>query len=225
MNGFEKFSCVAAAIWIIGLAACEVHAMPTAPSYNAQTVPITGDEFVFIKNTDGLNSWAGETPGALIAVGINDNADSEGLGLPPGGFQGTVIYVDEDATGADDGTTWENAYNFLQDALADADFSANPVEIRVAEGVYTPDSSSAVPGGTGDREATFSLINGISLMGGYAGYGEPNPDIRDIGLYETVLSGDLDGNDVQVLDLYDLLDEPTRGENCYNVVTLSLIHI
>ena len=31
-----------------------------------------------------------------------------------------IIYVDDDATGADDGSSWQDAYNFLQDALADA---------------------------------------------------------------------------------------------------------
>ena len=129
------------------------------------------------------------------------------------------IFVDVDANGANDGTSWENAYNFLQDALADANSSPKPVEIRVAEGIYTPDSNSTDPNGSGDRMATFKLFDGVTLRGGYAGYGQPNPDVRDIKLYETILSGDLDSNDVEVNDPCDLLDEPTRAENSYHVVT------
>ncbi len=128
------------------------------------------------------------------------------------------IYVDIDAAGANDGASWENAYNFLQDALADADSSEKPVEMRVAGGIYTPDSNSADPNGSGSRTATFRLINGVTIKGGYAGFGQPNPDARDIELYETILSGDLDGNDVDVNDPADLLDEPTRAENSYHVV-------
>jgi predicted outer membrane repeat protein len=41
-------------------------------------------------------------------------------------------------------------------------------------------------------------------------------------VYETILSGDLNGNDVDVPDPCDLLDEPTRAENSYHVVTGSL---
>jgi len=47
--------------------------------------------------------------------------------------------VDANAPGADNGTNWESAYNFLQDALADANSSEKPIEIRVAQGAYTPD--------------------------------------------------------------------------------------
>ncbi|MDH4238563.1 MAG: hypothetical protein OEW48_03265 [Phycisphaerae bacterium] len=42
-----------------------------------------------------------------------------------------------------------------------------------------------------DRTATFQLINGVVIKGGYAGFGEPNADARDIEVYKTILSGDI----------------------------------
>ncbi|MHC4158283.1 MAG: hypothetical protein ACYSSO_04300 [Planctomycetota bacterium] len=101
---------------------------------------------------------------------------------------GDVIYVDTDATGADDGTNWTNAYNYLQDGLADANSGD---EIKVAWGTYKPDANSDNPSGSGYRTATFQLISGVAIYGGYAGYGEPDPNARDIEIYETILSGDL----------------------------------
>jgi hypothetical protein len=130
---------------------------------------------------------------------------------------GEIIYVDGDAAGANDGSGWVDAYNYLQDALAEADFSEKPVEIRVGQGVYKPDRGG---GNTpGDREATFQLINGVSIKGGYAGFGEPEPNERNIELYETILSGDLNGDDMEVAELFDLPDEPSRAENSYHIVT------
>lgn len=132
---------------------------------------------------------------------------------------GRTIYVDSDATGLNDGSSWENAYNFLQDALADSNSSLKPVEIRVAQGNYRPDEDNKHPDGTGEREATFQLINGVTIKGGYAGFGQPDPNARDIEEHETILSGDLDGNDVDVNDPCDLLGEPTRFENSFHVIT------
>ncbi|MBW8038647.1 MAG: DUF3466 family protein [Planctomycetes bacterium] len=125
-----------------------------------------------------------------------------------------IIYVDDDAAGANDGSSWADAYNYLQDALAAA-YSGD--EIHVAKGIYKPDQGTgATPG---DREATFQLINGVTLKGGYAGYGEPDHNAHDIELYETILTGDLNGDDGDVDNPRDLLDEPTRSENSYHVVT------
>jgi len=130
-----------------------------------------------------------------------------------------IIYVDADAPGPDyDGSSWTNAYNYFQDGLTDANSAVKPVEIRVAAGIYTPDTNLAMPGGSGDREASFQLINGVTLKGSYAGFGEPDPNARDIKLYETILSGDLNGNDIDVNDPDDLWDEPSRDDNSYHVV-------
>jgi hypothetical protein len=122
-----------------------------------------------------------------------------------------TIYVDTDAAGANDGSRWANAYNYLQDALADANSSSKPVEVRVAQGLYRPDRSAAQPEGTGDREAAFGLMSGVALKGGYAGAGEADPNARDIGLCETILSADLYGNDGP--------DFANYSDNSYHVIT------
>jgi predicted outer membrane repeat protein len=132
---------------------------------------------------------------------------------------GGTIYVDDDAAGADDGSSWTNAYRCLQDALADANAVRGPMEIRVAQGVYRPDSDAIHPEGTRDRSASFWLLDGVALMGGFGGVTAPDPDARDIALYETILSGDLAGDDGVVLDPCDLLTEPTRAENSRAIVT------
>jgi hypothetical protein len=104
---------------------------------------------------------------------------------------GTTIYVDDDAPPGGDGATWSTAYRFLQDALAQPDIS----EIRVAQGRYLADHSEADPDGTGDVGMSFHLEGEVALRGGYAGLGAPDPDARDIKLYETILDGDLAGDD------------------------------
>ena len=103
------------------------------------------------------------------------------------------IHVDAAAGGNDDGKTWDDAYRFLQDALAEATGVADyaPVEIAVAGNVYLPDRSSAQPAGSNDPTVSFALIENVSLRGGYAGTGQPDPDQRDLELYETTLSGDI----------------------------------
>ena len=48
---------------------------------------------------------------------------------------GRIIYVDEDAAGANVGSSWANAYNSLQDALADATTAEKAAEVRIAQGI------------------------------------------------------------------------------------------
>jgi len=117
-----------------------------------------------------------------------------------------IIYVDDDASGANNGSSWADAYHYLQDALAAA-YSGD--EIHVAQGIYKPDQGAGIT--PGDREATFQLVDGVTIKGGFAGGDAPDPNARDIELYETILTGDLNGD-----------DDPNfanNGENCYQVVT------
>ncbi len=121
-----------------------------------------------------------------------------------------AIYVDAAATGAGDGSSWQNAFPDLQDALAAAT-AAKPVEVRVAQGVYKPDQGAGRT--PGDRAATFQLLNGVILRGGYAGAAAADPNTQDVALYETILSGDLAGN--------DKAGWPSWTDNSFHVVTAS----
>lgn len=126
-----------------------------------------------------------------------------------------VIYVDDDAPPGGDGTSWPTAFMYLQDALAVA---AGGDEIRVAQGMYKPDRDEAGIVTRGDREATFQLVNLIRLHGGYAGIRAPDPDERGIRVYETILSGDLDGDDIPNLIAFITCfsgeDEPYDDPEC-----------
>ncbi len=153
-------------------------------------------------------------------------------------WAGTVIYVDDDAVLGGDGRSWQTAYRYLQDGLSVAaalvELEENdqvpdtggrssrsvmqdvpaadpcPVEIRVAQGRYVPDCNEAYPGGSGDRDASFELVGGMVVKGGYAGLTGADPNVCDPELYRTVLSGDLAGDDLRVSDPCDFM--PLEGE-------------
>ena len=131
-----------------------------------------------------------------------------------------TFYVDDDAPEGGDGLSWATAFKYLQDALSIA-FLGD--EIRVAQGIYKPDQGAGIT--PGNREATFQLIKSVVIKGGYAGYGEPDPNLRNINTYQSILSGDLNGDDIGVNDPCDLLNEPSRAENSYNVVSAISINV
>jgi len=136
-----------------------------------------------------------------------------GGALSPAARAEAVLHVDDDAAPGGDGSSWSTAYRFLQDALAAA--AGNVTEIRVAQGTYVPDRSHASPSGTGDRAATFQLLSGVAILGGFAGVGSPDPDARDIDQFATVLSGDLIGDDGPPGSFVN------NAENSRNIVTAS----
>lgn len=134
------------------------------------------------------------------------------LVLCAGSASGDVLYVDDDAPRGGDGQSWATAYPFLQDALAEAAAAGGDVtQIRVGQGLYRPDVDAANPAGTGDQLATFQLVDGVWLAGGYAGIGAPRPNERDLSNYVTTLSGDLLGDDGPGF--------ADNGDNSWHVVT------
>lgn len=101
----------------------------------------------------------------------------------------TIIYVDADATGNNDGSSWSNAYNDLYVALyvSSNDNNYTGAQIWIAEGFYTRIS----------QNQTFDVNNDVLLYGGFDGT-ESSVDDRDIENHPTIISGDVDWNDTGV---------------------------
>ncbi len=96
-----------------------------------------------------------------------------------------VWYVNGQALGANDGTSWADAFMDLHDALAVA---VAGDEVWIAAGTYKPDR------GTGDRNMSFLIPAGVALYGGFDGW-ETDREQRDRVPNPTILSGDLNGDD------------------------------
>jgi predicted outer membrane repeat protein len=89
------------------------------------------------------------------------------------------IYVNHAATGANNGTSWANAYTDLKLAID----NTTSGEIWVAQGTYYPTSGS-------DRTISFALKNNVEIYGGFVG-GETARTQRDYENNETIMSGDI----------------------------------
>jgi hypothetical protein len=102
------------------------------------------------------------------------------------------VYVDGSAAGANDGTSWSNAYKHLQDALGFAEQTGGHVsQIWIAAGIYRPDENTAYPQGSGNTSATFRLLGGVSIFGGFPAGGSDWSGRNDQ-VYKTYLDGNLD---------------------------------
>ncbi|MBU2652114.1 MAG: hypothetical protein KKA81_14385, partial [Bacteroidetes bacterium] len=111
------------------------------------------------------------------------------------------IFVDVNATGNNDGSSWEDAYNDLQTAISAAT-SGN--EIWVAKGTYYPTATTT-------RTIYFEMVSGVAVYGGFAGTETSTIQRTNYGVgeaNETILSGDIG-------------TQGTDTDNSYHVVTYS----
>lgn len=98
----------------------------------------------------------------------------------PGTPVGTIRYVDDTASGDNDGTSWTDAFVDLQSALA----VVQPGDqVWVAVGTYKPTATT-------DRTISFAIPAGVSVYGGFDGV-EADLAARAGRYDETILSGDI----------------------------------
>ena len=121
-----------------------------------------------------------------------------------------TLMVNQQNASSGDGRSWAAAFTDLQEALdlastlqSDADAENDIDQIWIAEGTYRP---SELSDAEQPRSATFSLIDGVTLYGGFAG-SELTLAERDVVRHATTLSGDIG----VVGDISD---------NAYSVVTV-----
>ena len=116
--------------------------------------------------------------------------------LAPTAHAQSVIYVDRDASGANDGSSWANAYTNLQTAI---DNATGTDQIWIAEGTYKPTFDR---GGTVQfsylayRNRSFVIPDskdGLKLYGGFDGT-ETALSQRNPAAHEVILSGDINSN-------------------------------
>ena len=97
----------------------------------------------------------------------------------------TIYYVDSNRENSGDGTSWAEAFRYLDDAIEEAD---DGDQVWVAAATY-------VPGGNApDSTSTFEFDDDIQLYGGFSG-SETDLSQRDLEANVTVLSGDVRGDD------------------------------
>ncbi|MCP4442062.1 MAG: T9SS type A sorting domain-containing protein [Aureispira sp.] len=121
-----------------------------------------------------------------------------------GGYDGFIAktrvakkyYVNENASGANSGLNWSDAFTSLKSAT---DIAILGDEIWVASGTY-------MPTGGGDRTMSFDIASAVKIYGGFAG-SETMLSQRNLATNPTILSGDLGA-------------QGDPSDNSYNVVRM-----
>jgi len=137
--------------------------------------------------------WLANTQGQAAEIEFDPNQESTPDAL-------ARYYVSINGDGSD-GLSWDTAFTNVQDALGVAAFT-NVGEIWVAAGIYYPDE------GVGQIDnsvtSTFLLMDNMVLYGGFDTNDTKLSD-RDWETNITVLSGDIDGDDITDNNAYHVI--------------------
>lgn len=179
----------------------------SGPEFQELTGAVT---FYFVVATDATSRSLEFDDIAFVGMLGGTN----GGGHPPPA--GPVLYVNHDAGGGNDGTSWADAFSSLRDALAAAQSGQ---EIWVAAGSYSPFVNNRAAD-------TFLLPSGVALYGGFTGTESERAE-RDWLAHETILSGHIEGQthirhivtatgavDARI-DGFTIRDGHSEGENPY----------
>jgi hypothetical protein len=159
----------------------------------------------------GFIGWTGDVVATTNPLIINNITSDYNITAT---FIQTPIYVDVNAGGNNDGTTWANAYTDLQDALAIVNVDD---EIWIAKGTYNPVTpvTPAFPTIL-ERQASFNInTEGVTMYGGFAGT-ETSISQRNIIANPTILTGDLNDDDQGVS-----ITASYKSDNSYHIVNLN----
>ncbi|MCK5566063.1 MAG: right-handed parallel beta-helix repeat-containing protein, partial [Planctomycetes bacterium] len=180
---------------------------PLNPNYDIATRTYTWE----IGTLNGTNSVSKEFSGTInyncepgIPIYLHVNAVSDVATASKREYTdvccvwgGDIVYVDRNASGFNTGTSWQNAYTELQEALerVRSNDSNDPnnsndcseTAIWVAGGVYSPGVHST---------STFDIPDDVEVYGGMKG-DEPSdydPSAREAILYKSILTGNNKNN-------------------------------
>jgi hypothetical protein len=152
--------------------------------------------------------------GCAVDMGAYESSHRNSLGSANG-----VVYVSVGGKGRKDGSSWDNAYPDLAYPLHFAQLQqgcgSSVKEIWVSEGRYTPKYTLA--SSTNSHDAAFTMKAGVKLYGGFPANLSDGAGmkLRNWRRHPTVLSGDLNSNDIPG----DL--STNKADNAYHVVVVA----
>jgi len=154
----------------------------------AYSIPVP-DGVYYVSTFMSRDGYVGEPREEDVLVFYDADADGDWdtVNVSGGAVTGVdvdlgFVYVDIDATGgANNGSSWTDAFTGLQDGI---NLAVSGIEVWMAEGTYLP--------GAG-RSDSFLPKNGVRVFGGFAG-GETIRLERDWTVHPTILSGEISGD-------------------------------
>jgi len=161
---------------------------------------------------------------ASLRLGLGDRLATVALiGLLAGGLLGLAapepapaqdrLYVDPDATGAADGSSWTDAFTSLQNALSVATVGDS---VWVAAGTYYPDEGGGEIIADAPTES-FRIPDTVAVYGGFSG-DETELSARDVTANRTILSGDITQDDADPDGDGLIQAGDITGDNSHHVV-------